>query len=245
MSRSRVTAKEAEHFYRVGALGLRALQDLGFSAERFGPESLARWKGFCGELTETHRLDLLLRDGAVMFPRAFSARSVFALQGLALDEPFGPEWKSLAPSQAASVLREAQQAERTEPASLHQRLRTWADAWGLSLGDFDPALLTAVKGASRLVVAGAGAVVALAAHMADRSDCDFGDQVLVVTEQAGIRQLAGLAAALTGSRTAPRVALPDASETVGFARATGVLVSSDAPPREADAARSMAAALGA
>lgn len=241
----RVATTDAERFYRVGALGLRALQDLGFGAERFSANALARWKAFSGELTESHRLDLLLRDGAVMYPLAFSARSVFELPGLAYDEPFGPEWGSLSPALAGAMLRDAQNATGATAASIHERLRAWANVWSLELREPDPSLLAGVKAASRLVVAGAGAVVALAAHMAERTDCDFGDQVLLITEQPGVRQLAGLGAALTGSRQPPRTAAPGASTTLGFDRATGVLVSDDARATEAASARSVASALGA
>jgi hypothetical protein len=102
-----VQKADKQRFYRVGALGLRWLQDRGFGTKRFDDDANARWRAFRGELTDADRLDLLLRDGAALFPKAFAAREVFELDGLAEDEPFGPEWVSPTPSEAGALLREA------------------------------------------------------------------------------------------------------------------------------------------
>ncbi len=249
MANLRVATTDAEHFYRVGALGLRALQDRGFGAERFGANAAARWKAFSGELTDSHRLELLLRDGAAMYPLAFAARSVFALSGLADDEPFGPQWVSLAPIQAGAILREAEGVTHGASVSARELLRAVADAWSLKVVEPEALLLASIKAASRVVVAGAGAVVAIATHMSERNDCDFGDQILLVSEQPGVRQLAGIAAAITGSRKTVRCVQANAAAAdavaLGFDRATTELVSLDAATAEATAARSLARELGA
>lgn len=245
-----VEPEDAQRFYRVGALGLRALQDRGLGAERFSPDATARWRAFRGELGDSQRLDLLLRDGAAIYPLAFAARDVFRLEGLADDEPFGPEWASLPPSKSGPILREGDSpAPPGADASVEAVLKTLADIWGLRVAAPDGLSADKVSAASRLVLSGAGAVIAIAASMTGRADTDFGDQVLIVTSCPGVRQLAGVAAALTGSRRAPRCVLPSATvadaSACGFDRATGSVISPDASEIEAGAAQALAAELGA
>lgn len=249
MAAQPVSAADVQRFYRAGAFGLRALQDRGIGAERFSADASARWKAFRGELTDSHRLDLLLRDGAAMYPLAFAARAVFELAGLARDEPFGPEWASLAPGDAGRLLREVETKAATASASdASTLLGAIADVWAVRVAALEPGALDRIGAASRIVVAGGGAVIALAAHVAQRSDMDFGDQVLLVADAPGVRQLAGLAAALTGSRAAPRrirsTDSAQAAAALGFARATACVVSEDAAESEATTARNVAAELG-
>jgi len=225
-----IASHDRLNFYRAGVLGLRALEDKGLGARRFTPDADARWKAFQGELTDSDRLDLLLRDGAVLYPVAFSAATVFGLPDLAGDEPFGPEWRSLLPSEAGIFLREAS----TGPAfgGTDDRLRLLdglAQVWGLTIQPLD---VSSVVPASRVVVAGAGAIVSLAGHMAGRADMDFGDQLLLVTDRPAERQLFGLAAALCGSRHRPRTARSDETldtiRATRFGSATTALISNDA-----------------
>ncbi len=235
-------------YYRTGALGLRALQDRGFGAQRFSPDADARWKAFKGELTDSDRLDLLLRDGAVPYPVAFSPAVVFDLPDLATDEPFGPEWESLRPSDAGPILREARDKPEASE-SLLEFLKMAADVWGLTPSPPQTGDASHIQAASRIILAGAGAIIAVAEHMAPRTDTDLGDQVLLVTDAPGERQLLGLAAALTGSRTRPRLVTPENGEAQaqaqGFTRATFLLMSQDASAASREAATALAASLGA
>lgn len=248
MSRVPVSAADAQRFYRAGVMGLCALQALGLGAERFSPNASARWRAFAGELTDSQRLDLLLRDGAARHPAAFAARSVFALAGLAHDEPFGPSWVSQLPSQAGAILREGESAAVRGSMPIRELLSALADVWGLSADEPERTAVSQINAASRLVAAGAGAIIAVAVHMQARKDCDLGDQLLVVTDQPGLRQLAGIAAAVSGSRKAPRCVTPtdrrEAAVAAGFERATLCIVAPDAAPAEAAAARALAAELG-
>ena len=248
MVREPMSTAEVQRFYRAGAIGLRALQDRSIGAQRFSADASARWKAFRGELTDSHRLDLLLRDGAAMYPLAFAARAVFELPGLARDEPFGPDWASLAPGAAGDLLREVGAEAATGERGASAVLAAIADVWGVRVTELPGGSLDNVGAASRIVLAGAGAVIALAAHAGGRSDMDLGDQLLVVTDAPAVRQLAGLAAALTGSRAAPRrVRSTDNTQVataLGFARATVCLVSDDASEREAGTARRLATELG-
>lgn len=239
--------RELQNFYRSGVHGLRALQDRGLGAQRFTPDADARWKAFRGELTDADRLDLLLRDGAALHPAAFSAAAVFGLPNLAADEPFGPEWSSLPPSDAGEILRSSPQClGGSDAASPSQMLELLAKIWDLTLPATD---VSQVVPASRVVVAGAGAIAALADHMAGRKDMDFGDQLLLVTDRPGERQLLGLASALCGSRTRPRAVLSDASldavKATKFVRSTVLVLSADADTLARDGATRIHQELGA
>ena len=242
-----IAPRELQSFYRSGVLGLRALQDRGLGAQRFTPDADARWKAFRGELTDSDRLDLLLRDGAALHPVAFSAAAVFGLPNLAADEPFGPEWSSLPPSEAGEILRGAPQGlDSADAARPSRTLDFLAKIWGLTLPATD---VSQVVPASRVVVAGAGAIAALADHMAGRKDMDFGDQLLLVTDRPGERQLLGLASALCGSRTRPRTVRSDASldavRVTKFDRSTVLVISADADALARDGAVRIHQELGA
>jgi hypothetical protein len=242
-----IAPRELQNFYRSGVLGLRALQERGLGAQRFAPDADARWKAFRGELTDSDRLDLLLRDGAALHPVAFSAAAVFGLPNLATDEPFGPEWSSLPPSEAGEILRDTTQSQGvSEAARPSQTLDLLARIWGLTLPSTD---VSQVVPASRVVVAGAGAIAALADHMAGRKDMDFGDQLLLVTDRPGERQLLGLASALCGSRTRPRAvrsgAALDVVKAAKFDRSTVLVISDDADTVARDGATRIHQELGA
>jgi len=242
-----IASRERQSFYSVGLLGLRALQDRGLGAIRFSPDADARWKAFRGELSDSDRLDLLLWDGAATQRAAFSAAAVFDLPDLALDEPFGPDWSSLQVSDAGPLLR---RCSEPGPAAKDQRpstiLSIAADVWGLAPAKLDT---SAVAPASRVVAAGAGAVSALADHMAGRSDTDFADQILFVTDRPGERQLFGLASALCGSRSRPKVVGPsatiDTAKALRFDRCTIILVSADADGGVREVAERLGHELGA
>ncbi len=242
-----IAPRDKSNYYRTGVLGLRALQDRGLSTVRFSPDAEARWKAFRGELTDADRVDLLLRDGAAVHPVAFSAAAVFALPDLAADEPFGRTWAGLSVSDAGAVLREVAQTnlgdKNTKPSpTLAEFAKVWGWEWSLlSVAHVVPA--------SRVVVAGVGAIVALADHMFGRTDMDFADQVLLVTDRAGERQLFGLAAALCGGRSRPRhvgsADVTDIARRQKFDRATIVLASDDADPASREAANRLGRELGA
>jgi hypothetical protein len=235
------SAEDVQRFYRAGALGLRALQDRGLSAERFGVEATARFRAFKGELRDNHRLDLALRDGAANHPLAFAARSVFAIPGLAADEPFGPDWVSLPQSKALPILRELDgPSPQDVSAPIGRLLSTLADIWGLAPQTLEAAQVASIQPASRVIAAGSGAIIAIAEHMAGKSELAFADQVLVVTSLPALRQLAGIAAALAGSRRSPATVALRTDKRAQFDHAALLLVSPDALPADAAEARALA-----
>ncbi len=243
-----IAQRDRQRYYRAGVFSLRVLQDRALGPARFTPDADARWKGFRGDLTDSDRVDLLLRDGSAQFPLAFAASSIFALPDLAPDEPHGPDWKSLPPSEAGPLLRETTQGVACGPdAPASLVLTEVAKAWELAT-PFLRVDVAAVVAASSVVVAGSSAIAALADHMAGRPDMDFADQLLLITDQPAERQMFGLAAALCGSRTPPRTARSDdtlaAVLAMKFDRCMALVVSDDAEAATREAALKMAQGLG-
>ena len=115
-------------FYRAALAGLRWLEIVEPTGRRFGPEADARWKGFAGHLTLTDRIDLLLRDAAVVWGAAFSAASVFQLPGLAADEPFGPDWPRTPEESVRGLWKETLEIE---PSSWDRAWELLLEAWKL------------------------------------------------------------------------------------------------------------------
>lgn len=177
---------QAEAFLAAARIGLAALDAREARPRRFGPEADARWERFVrstqSALGPLHRIELLLRDAAAVWPAAFAPAVVFALPGLASDEPFGPF--SLPPMTAAQ--REALVAPAAAAAA----------RWGRAL---QPIALPTLGPASRLALAGPSAFAAAAAAFAHRPDLDWARQVRLVARYPTTRQFAGSAgpAALT------------------------------------------------
>jgi hypothetical protein len=219
-----VTPDTRKAFYEVAALGLHALEALPHGRRRFDADAVARWKTFQGELLESDRLDLLVRDAAVEQPAAFAPRVVFDLPGLAIDEPFGPDWQGAEARTARSLL----QPEAPGALDLTSVLKAVCAAWDTPTNSA-PVSLPPLTAATRLLVSGPAAIIAIATAFQGRAGFDFADQVVVLTDRPVERQMAGLAAALLGTSKPARVLAPDATvETVRKLAANASVVSSDA-----------------
>jgi hypothetical protein len=181
------------------------------------------------------RLDILVRDAAMQWGTAFSPAAVFRLPGLAMDEPFGPDWSGLADHLAEKVWNDVDDGWPVDAC---------ARALGLAPTDQDVPDLAPT---TRLVLAGGGAILAVATAFAERSDLSWTDQVLVVADEPAERQFAGLVAPLlsAGGRTVLASSGDDIAEVrkaVGFIGEAVAVISSDASYSESDFARR--AALG-
>ena len=241
-----ITPADQEAFYRSALLGLRVLDAAGARRPFFGPEADAMWSAMQGALRPGDRLDLLIRNAAVANPGAFAARSVFGLPGLADDEPFGPDW--VAPVGLGDrLLREA--ALPLPAATVSAVLQLAADAWKL-----EPGAVRAPQSlapGTRILAAGAGAVLALAGTFQGRSGFDLGNQVVLITGRPGERQLFCLAVALLGSPGHPRVLSQTATvaiareKPISLDKVQVVLTSSDADPVATATAQAMGRELGA
>jgi hypothetical protein len=241
-----IPSRDQESFYRSAAFGLRALDATGAQRRYFGSEAEATWSAIVGSLRPSDRLDLLIRNAAVASPAAFAPRVIFPIAGLADDEPFGPEWEAPA-ALPEQLLREA--AQPLADASPKRVLAEAAKAWGLAPKPLPPLLLANLTPASRILAAGAGAILALAEHFQGRAGHDLGGQVVLLTNAPGERQLLGLAAALLGSATTPRFLSPGTTAKAAAELRTPLTavhlaaVSDDAAPEAAETVAALASEL--
>jgi hypothetical protein len=171
---------------------------------------------------------------------------VFALPGLADDEPFGTDF-SAPRTLAEKLLRDA--AEPLAVTTPGAVLAEVARAWSLSPREPDLGPLERLTPATRIVAAGAGSILALAQRFERRDGFDLASQVLLVSDRPGERQLFGIAAALLGVAASVRIVPSTSGEAqvrdAGLDRVHFALISPDAEPGSAERARQLAKALGA
>lgn len=215
-------------FYEASLRALRFVEARSPTKRRFGPDADAMWKGFKGHLTAADRLDLLLRDADIEYAGAFGARVAFAMPGVAEDDAFGPEWKSLSGVDADALWRRV--LADALPSDVASGLTACARAWGIDLRPLDVA---PPKPAERLLVVGPSAIVATAARFEGKADLSWSAQVTCLATPPSHRQLAALAAAfLQAPRPPAIVAASNQGTKIAFDR---IVASDDADP--ADAAR--------
>jgi|CZKU01.1.fsa_nt_gi hypothetical protein len=238
-----------ESFYRAAFLGLRLLEAREGRGQRFGETADARWKAFAGALEDRDRLDLVIRAASVTAPLAFAPRTVFALEGLAGDEPFGPRWQGPPKGLARELFRSA-----TAPLSatgLREALDTARACWGLPAFASQAALvgsLERLSASSKVLVSGASASMMLGLAAQGRSDLDLGTQAVLVADGPAERQLWGVALMLLQTRGRGLVlgsteATPARVRALGFARVDICLVSDDAETASRESVRATAADL--
>ena len=227
---SSLTLEQRSAFYSAAVLGLRALDARENTPRRFGRDADARWTQFAGALGACDRIDILLRDAAGTWGAAFSPSECFGFFGLADDEPFGPDWDGIEASSAKLLLTEVNDA-----ATL--------DQVGNALGVKSTSVVVpSLTPSTKLVVAGAGAIIAVAKTFADNRALSWTDQVVVVAATPAFRQLAGLGAVLLGARGRTVLIRPTSDadgvlRSAGFAHLDEAVVSPDAEPEAAEFAR--------
>lgn len=241
-----ISVAGVESFYRAALVGLGWLDAVEAKQRRFGPEADARWKGFAGHLTPTDRIDILLRDAAVVWGTAFAPASAFRLPGLATDESFGPDWSGVHVDVARKLWKEAEGAELSSWESAWSRA---LEAWGTSVGR-EQVDLGELTPATRLLVAGPSALDACVREFARREELSWNDQVVVVADAPGQRHLAGIAGLVVRKRAVTRLVAPSAASAAqppaelvrqaGLTSIDRVVVSDDADSTD----RNFAAAAG-
>lgn len=240
-----VSAPEIDRFYRAAVLGLGLLEARSGMARRFGPDADARWKAFRGGLQDWDRIELLVRDASVRNPAGFAPRVVFDLPALADDEPCGPDWPGPTPTEASTLLRSV----ASGPRELGPILEVVAAGWGLSFRPLSRDAGAGILASTKILLAGAGAVMSAAALFAGRPDLDLADQSVLVADDPGTRQLFGLALAyFSSSRPARIVRLatsPEDLRALGVSVVDRALVSDDVPPDTRAQMAALTRALGA
>lgn len=186
--------EDRERFYRAALIGLRFFDAQQKQPTRFGSGPDARWSSFAGHLHAGDRIDLLCRDASVSWGPAFSAAVVFGFEGVAPDEPFGPEWPGLEDRVARRLWAEA---EGLPAQSASEALEAAHRALVTSSGT--AALPDAILPSSKLAVAGLDAIAAVGARFIADDTLRWEDQVVVVADQPAERQLGGLVALLCGA----------------------------------------------
>lgn len=224
------------NYYQAALTLLRFAEHRAPTQRRFGAESDALWKQFRGDLTTSDRIQLMIADAHAQWPGSVGPSAVFGVLGVSEDDAFGPDWAPL-PGMNAESLWRSLQAE-TPPSSPAAALKVVADMWGmvLSAGEVKP---PALGPADKLVVAGPSAVVALIEVFVKNSELNWARQITVVATPPGHRQVAAAAGMLL-NLTAPVKVLDKAdSAQVGPIAGAKLVLSGDAAPDDASAAKDL------
>jgi len=161
------------------------------TGRRFGADADARWSSFRGDLETVDRIELMIRDADAEWPGGFGVRAVFAMQGVAEDEPFGSQWEGLDPVAAEELWRRVK--AEPAPTTAAAALASIASAWGVTLAaqPSEPVAPT-----DHLVVVGASAIAATIEAFATGAALDWSEQIVVVASSPIARQLAAAGTAL-------------------------------------------------
>lgn len=191
------SSSERAIYYRAALSMLRFAEARSSTGRRFGPDADARWGHLAGGLRSSDRIDLLLRDADAEWPGAFAARTVFDLSAVAEDDAFGAHWVSL---DAVAGERAWRDANNLAPAAtVEAAIAQVCAAWELMPARHEVPRWTA---GARLLVGGAGAILATVQAFAANADLNWCAQVIVVADRPAERQLGALAAMWLGTTSA-------------------------------------------
>jgi hypothetical protein len=223
----------AEH-YLDGALQLLQYVEVRRpTGRRFGADADARWSSFRGDLETVDRIELMIRDADAEWPGGFGARAVFAIQGVAEDEPFGSQWEGVDPVAAEELWRRVK--ADPPPTTIAAALALIAGAWGVTL-TAQPS--EPVSPTDHLLVVGPSAIASTIEAFAAGAALDWSEQVVVVASTPAARQLAAAAAALlNASRQA--IILTATDSAPALKRGVRLVASTDADPADLARARSL------
>lgn len=220
--------------YVEGALRLlQYVESRRPTGRRFGADADARWTGFRGDLETADRIELMIRDADAEWPGGFGARNVYALQGVAEDEPFGSQWQGLDPVATEELWRRIK--ADPPPTAPQATLEAIARAWDVELRAHE---LEPVAATDHLVLAGPSAIAAAIEAFATGSALDWSEQVVVIASAPATRQLAAAASAILN--VARPVRVYTAFETVpALKRGARLVVSPDAEAADRTAASAL------
>lgn len=220
---------DVDRYYDAALRLLAFVEQRRATGRRTGADAEARWNAVRGALAADARIDLLIRDADAEWPAAFGARTVFAIDGLAEDEPFGPAWTSLDPVDAETRWRAHRDGRA--PSVVKDAVVALAAAWDVRL-DLAPPTVAATE---RLVVVGPSAIGSAILAFADGGGAlDWTRQVTVFASSPSHRQLAAAAPALLNL---PRPTALFATAAARSHRGARLLLSDDAHPDDLAQAR--------
>ena len=225
----------AEHYVDGALRLLQYVEARRPTGRRFGADADARWSSFRGDLETVDRIELMIRDADAEWPGGFGARAVFAMQGVAEDEPFGSQWEGLDPVAAEELWRRVK--VEPAPSTIAAALASIASAWGMKLTSqrSEPIAPT-----DHLVVVGPSAIAATIEAFAAGTALDWAEQVVVVASAPAARHLAAAAAVLlNASRSAKILTVTDPAPALK--RGARLVVSPDADPADVARAGSLVA----
>jgi len=229
-------AAQRSAYYRAALTLLRFVEHRAPTSRRFGPEADALWRSFAGDLDSADRIDLLLRDADRQWAAAFGPRAVFGLRAAHEQDAFGADWQPLTKADADALWRPS-----AAPSSATAALEALCEHWKLGSGKpFDPGKLGP---SSRLVVIGGAAILATLRRCLADADLSWANQVVVIADEPGPRQLAAAAPALLDA-SEPTLLLgsdqvtPEARKRIRerLGASLELLASTDATPAEREAA---------
>lgn len=244
MTGEHVSLEAVEAFYRACLTGIRYLDDCrhnvnGSNNKNPAVPSIDKIEHkSCSECLE----DLLLSLSSV-WGLAFSPAQVFQFSELAAEEIFGPDWPVLPRSIAEKLIEEAVASHYENCVSAFNAA---ANAWNLKIFSLETGNLK-IDPHTGLIVAGPSALSAAVKLFSERSDLDWGKQVVAVAGRPDTRHIAGLAGFFVQSRNWTRLLSPSvrgfvspayAVYTAGLRSVSEILVSPDAEPSAAEFAQS-------
>ena len=238
-------------FYRAALVAARRL-DQDSDHHVLDPDADAAWRAYGSDLPAAVRCDLVLRNFAMLYPAAFAPGPVFRLPGWYDDDPWGTGFE-----RPPAKVVEGLFAVRAAPASAADALAQAIAAWGIGGAAGEAHLSDRVSPTTNVIAAGACAVAAVARAFASSERLSARAQVIVVGDRPEGRHILGIACALRREAGVPLFAdlrRPDEAaaawadrekQRLGVARAGLCVISKDTDAADVEAARALAAALGA
>jgi hypothetical protein len=252
------TQDQALAFYRA-ALPTARLMDRDAEHRVLDADADAAWRAYGDDLPVAVRCDLVLRNFAMLYPAAFAPGPVFGLSGWYDDDPWGTGFE-----RPPAHVVEGLFAVRSAPESAHDALDQALAAWGLAAGD--PHLSAALSPSTCVIAAGARALAAVAHAFLRGERLSARTQIIVASARPAGRHILGLTCALQNEQGVPLLldlSLRDEAahgeapsdrlarwadrekQRLNLTRARFLVVSPDADAGDIEAARALAAVLGA
>ena len=261
MTQTTPTPHQSMSFYRAALSAARFL-DRDNDARVLDPDADAAWKAYGSDLPSVLRCDLVLRNFAMLYPAAFAPGPVFRLSGWYDDDPWGTGFERPPAKEVEAIFAKRPPASTNAAEALELALVAWSlagarDADAHADAVVDHQLASRLSPSTKLLVVGARAVAEVARAVVRGERLVARTQVIVVGDQPESRHVLAIACALLREAGLPLFAEPPLTADeplttwaareaprLGGVRAQLLVTSSDAAPRDLEAARALASALG-